>query len=192
MNSVRTFIAVDVPPEIVARADEARRRLEAGAAGVRWVEPELMHLTIKFLGEISLRDVAEVCRCVERATADVTPFDLEFVGLGGFPSTERPRTLWVGVGAGGAELTALHARVETELDRVGYRRERRFAPHLTLGRARSESSDLPGLGRQLAALADVEIGVTYVDELVVYSSELTRTGPRYEPLGHLPLRGRNR
>jgi 2'-5' RNA ligase len=188
---LRTFIAVEAPGEIIAQASKLVGRLQTAGAEVKWVEPEHMHFTLKFLGGVRDRDLGELCLALARATRDLRPFEIDVRGAGAFPDAARPRTLWLGVGDGSAEFAALFESLEDRLADLGFRQEgRRFQPHLTLGRVRNSS---PG-GRELASVlreqAEFEAGPMYVDEVVLFSSELGRDGPRYEVLSRGELLAR--
>ena len=190
-QTIRTFVAVKMNSAVRDCAAELIDQLREAPVDVKWVEPENMHLTLKFLGEVDSREVHEVCRAVEQAADGVAPFELEVRGAGAFPNVRRPRTLWLGAGQGGQELAVLAERVESELHRLGYRREaRRFHAHLTVGRVRRGGPGIAQLGQLLQEYADFEIGRTPVSEVVVFSSTLDRTGPTYEPLGRGLLSGK--
>lgn len=184
---IRTFVAVPLPDSLRKRAVKVASELAAIAPGVKWVEPNSLHWTLQFLGPVEQRETSEICDAVAEGVLEFAPFDLQMLGAGAFPTPDRPRTLWLGVGQGRDEMIALQAAVEKSLEPLGFRGEaRRYRPHLTIGR--------PGRGEQpreladhLAALADFDGGTMLVDEVVVYSSELTRQGPIYEALGFAPL-----
>ena len=159
----------------------------ATGADVRWVRPEHLHLTLKFLGDVDLRDIPDVCNAVAQAAASVPPFNLRIAGAGAFPSLDRPRTVWLGADEGVEEMQALHDQIDTALAGLGYRAEqRRFRPHLTIGRARSADR---ALADALEKNAEYVAGVIDVDEVVTFSSELERSGPIHEPLASAPLGG---
>jgi len=188
-RTLRTFIAVEISAETRSRARQLITRLSGTGAKVSWVKPDCLHLTLKFLGDVDLREIAALGEAVTRATADLPPFEIEVRGAGAFPTAARPRTLWLGVGRGSDEMVALHDAVDGALDGLGYRREqRRFRPHLTIGRVRGER-DLELLGQLVSEHADFAGGVTSIDEVVVMSSELSPDGPDYEPLAIAPLNG---
>jgi 2'-5' RNA ligase len=164
-------------------------RLQGTSAKVTWVKPQAMHLTLKFLGEVDLKDIPAVCEAVNRAVNELPAFEFEAHGAGAFPSTSRPRTIWLGVGRGEEEFVALHAAIDRALGELGFRREnRRFRPHLTLGRVRGER-DVGELGELVARQADFVGGVSSVDEVIVFSSELAPDGPVHEPLAVAALEG---
>jgi 2'-5' RNA ligase len=190
-KAVRTFIAVDISPEIRSKTQRLIGELAPTSANVKWVETHNLHLTLKFLGDVELLEMPDVCLAVEEAVASLPPFEFHAHGAGAFPTLERPRTIWLGIDAGADEMRALHAALEVRLAPFGFRREqRRFRPHLTIGRVRDTSdAGVRDLARRLAACRDFVGGSSDVSEVVVYSSELGREGPTYEPLAHCPLGG---
>jgi 2'-5' RNA ligase len=188
-HSLRTFVAVEMSPDVRARAEHLIGRLRGTEAKVTWVKPPTMHLTLKFLGEVDLKEIPAMCEAISRAVADIPPFEFEVQGAGAFPSVDRPRTVWLGIGRGEDELVALHAAVERALADLGFRREnRRFRPHLTVGRVRGDR-DLRALGQLVAQHAEFIGGVSSVDEVIVFSSELEAEGPIHQPLAVAPLNG---
>jgi 2'-5' RNA ligase len=187
---VRAFIAVEISAEVRLRAGRLIARLEATGANVRWVKPEDLHLTLKFLGDVDLRDVPEVCSAVARAAATISPFTLRIAGAGAFPNATKPRTVWLGADEGVGEMGHLHERLGTSLAEIGFRPEqRRFRPHLTIGRVRSADRGMIALAETLNENRDFVGGVVDVDEVVTFSSELQRSGPIYEVLSTAPLEG---
>src|SRR5262249_41477716 len=152
--------------------------LRACAGDVKWVEPENLHWTLQFLGEVELVEIPSVCSAVSSAVSEVDSFDLEARGAGAFPAPDRPRTLWIGAGAGAQAMIALHAAIQRKLNRLGYHAEqRRFVPHITLGRA-GRKSPPRSLVRELAGLAEYDAGSMLVDEVTVFASKLTPEGPQ--------------
>jgi RNA 2',3'-cyclic 3'-phosphodiesterase len=184
---LRTFIAVSLPGNVRARALAAARQLAVIAPDVKWVEPQSLHWTLNFLGKVDQRETGEICAAVAEAVSEFEPFDLEVRGAGAFPSSDRPRTLWLGVGKGRDEMISLQAAIEKSLEPLGFRGEaRRYTPHLTIGRpGRGEPST--ELAAELARMADFNGDLMNVDEVTIFSSELTRQGPVYDPIGFAPL-----
>ena len=126
---------------------------------------------------------------MQKIVADVAPFSLTGSGVGAFPKLDRPKVLWLGVSEGTDQFTALQAKVETNLEGMGFRGEnRQFVPHLTLGRV-GPGQDNGALVEGVTQLADFAGGQMFVDEVVVYASEPQRSGPKYTPLAHLQLGG---
>jgi 2'-5' RNA ligase len=187
---MRCFIAIDIDENVKACVADLQQTLAQSVSlrrsDLRWVAPEALHLTIKFLGETPDTRIMDICRAAESAASRHRCFDLSFRGIGHFGG-RNARVLWLGVQAGWEQLTPLQADLETAMDQAGWQKEsRRFSAHLTLCRIKS-----PQAGHRLmeavAPHTDVDAGISRVEQLTVYQSELHREGPRYTPLGHFPL-----
>mgnify|MGYP001825645570 CR=1 FL=1 len=190
-QKIRTFVAVKLDSALCHSAAELIRELHAPGADAKWVSPENLHLTLKFLGDVDAREIHQVCRAVGGAVEDASPVELEIRGAGAFPNARRPRTVWLGVGKGREEMVALNRRIEPALQELGYPKEaRRYQPHLTIGRIRRSGPGVLELGTLLGRYADFEVGRTRVGEVIVFSSELGRSGPTYEVLARAALGGR--
>src|ERR1051325_7228345 len=120
-RGVRAFVAVETPPEVREQAGRLIQRLRATAAKVRWVDPQQLHWTLKFLGNVELDEVPEICEALEAAVEPVAPFDVEALGAGAFPDVHRPRTVWIGMGHGSEAMIELHGAIERNLAQLGYR-----------------------------------------------------------------------
>jgi RNA 2',3'-cyclic 3'-phosphodiesterase len=187
MAGTRTFTAVAASPEIRRAAAKLTERLQTAAGDLKWVEPENLHWTLQFFGDVDELEIPALCSTVSAAVAEVEAFDLEARGAGAFPSADRPRTLWLGAGTGAQAMIALHASIQKKLDRLGYRSEqRRFVPHITLGRAGRKGTPR-SLVRELSALAEFDAGSMRVEEVTVYASRLEPGGPHYYVLATAPL-----
>ncbi|MEM9352010.1 MAG: RNA 2',3'-cyclic phosphodiesterase [Planctomycetota bacterium] len=189
MQKTRTFISVPAAPAVCDRAAEAIRLLRQDDDGVKWVDRHAMHWTLQFLGDLTDADIAEVCFRVQDAVAGFAPFPLVCRGLGAFPAPDRPKTLWLGAATGGPELCALQAEVESSLDDLGFRTDRRqYRPHLTLGRI-GRGAPPAALKEAVSALEDYDGGEMIVDEVAVMASRLHREGPAHTVLATAPLDG---
>jgi 2'-5' RNA ligase len=190
MARLRTFIAVDLGKSIRDRLVSLQERLAQSGAPVKWVEVENLHVTLLFLGEVEDRDVPAVCRAAADVCREHTPFPLTVEAAGSFPNARRPRVLWAGIGEGTQELCALHDALETPLLELGcYRREeRRYTPHITLGRVKSDRPT-EKLAAALAKQAGWRGGEIAVQEIQVMSSELKPQGPVYAVLSRARLAG---
>jgi len=189
MARLRTFIAVDLGQAIRDRCIAMQENLARLGASAKWVEPDNLHVTLLFLGEVDERDVPAVCTAVGTVCAEHDAFTLSVEKVGCFGSPRRPRTFWVGVGEGATELIALHDALEPPLLDLGcYRREeRQFTPHITLGRAKGGDAG-ESLVAGLRKYATWSAGEVEVREIQVMSSELTRDGPIYGVLSRARLR----
>jgi 2'-5' RNA ligase len=188
MSKTRTFIAIEAADEVHGAALAAIERLRSADDNVKWVEPDNLHWTLQFLGDLTDVEMAEVCLRTVRAAAKHEAFDVTAHGVGAFPSIHRPRTLWLGAGEGAEQIIALQADIEQTLSSLGFRGEnRKFVPHLTLGRAGRGSGGGRTLVERLEKLSDFDGGVMGVDAVTVFASELGREGPTYHVLAHAPL-----
>jgi 2'-5' RNA ligase len=188
MPRLRTFIAIDLGEEIRDRLVSLQEQLAVDAPDVKWVEPENLHVTLLFLGEVEQRETLDVCRAAQKAVAGMLSFALTIEGMGSFPNPRRPRTLWVGVGKGMAEICAVHDAIEKPLLDLGcYRRETRaYKPHVTVGRVKGERTN-DALAKSLTEHAGWSAGETIVSEVQVMSSVLHSDGPVYSVLGRAKL-----
>lgn len=186
MSVLRTFIAVDIPAELRHVIQQKTNSLRAtlGVSSVRWVAAENIHLTLKFLGDVSPANV-DVLTQLLRAEADIIPaFDMQIGGLGSFPSLRRPRVLFIGIQAP-ALLEALFRGIESACARLGYESETRgFSPHLTIGRMKQDvsASDQQKIRGALADFHIDSLGTARVDSVHLYKSELKPNGSVYTKL----------
>ncbi|HEX4143322.1 MAG TPA: RNA 2',3'-cyclic phosphodiesterase [Pirellulales bacterium] len=192
---VRTFVAIELPPEVRRRACQLIESLRrATETDVRWVTPEQLHWTLKFLGDVDLLEIPNICRRLSQAVAPLAPFDIEAHGAGAFPDPLHPRTVWIGMRQGLEPMLALHATVENVLADLGFRQEqRRYRPHITLGRIRKAAAGgQQEFADRLKQYADFDAGIAAVFEVAIFSSQSGPHGPIYEPLGHAELAARPR
>ena len=138
-KTIRAFLAVELPGEILNRITDIQKLLKKTIHGViRWVRPEGMHLTLKFFGNISGDDVVNISRVVERSVADVKPLSLSVKTVGVFPDIMRPRVIWLGINGDVGPLLMLQKVMDQGFQDLGFKEEGRpFRPHLTLGRIKS-------------------------------------------------------
>jgi 2'-5' RNA ligase len=192
MDGVRTFIAIELTPEILDKLGNLQARIrEAVPPGlVRWVQPQGIHLTLKFLGEVPSSKVDDVAAAVQKAGASYAPFTLQVGGTGCFPNVHRPRVVWVGVQESSGTLQKLQGEIERAMVPLGYPPEGRgFHPHLTLGRVKGGSRDaLEALG-QYVHRANVQVGQMAVSAVHVMRSDLLPGGAVYTALSVTHLDG---
>ena len=179
---LRTFVAVELTAEVRARLAELLTALRPSGQRVRWVAPENLHVTMKFLGSTDERLVPDVCEALRRATRGLRPFVCPVVGVGSFPPKGAPRVIWAGLGDPENLLVPFAGRVDAELADTGFAPEkRRFAAHVTLGRLRDRKAP-ESLVSEIAARAEEDFGELEVDTVTLFMSELSPAGARYTKL----------
>jgi len=179
---MRLFVAINFTSKDRQRIGRAARKMREAELPVRWVEPDQIHMTLKFLGEVRPERVAAVQAAVSRVATKTPPFMMQMGGSGAFPTTRRPRVIWLGAEAS-PELRCLKHDLEWELAPLGFEREvRAFHPHVTLGRARidARAGDFRGF-EDLVAAMDFRAEIT-VRTLDLMKSTLSAKGARYEKL----------
>jgi len=186
---MRAFIAVDI--------DEATRRVLAQlirewspiAPKLKWVAPDRIHLTLKFLGDIADADVPVISEGLDDVTREFAPIEVDLRGVGTFGRGERVRVVWAGINDAPHALKNLQRAIETVLEPIGFPPEGRpFAPHLTLARSRAPKA-LPDLTYAMLGAADRSFGSVYVNEVLLFESTLQRSGPAYRVMSRHALQG---
>jgi 2'-5' RNA ligase len=181
----RLFVAVKVGPEIEKNLADFQEQKKPQVQGVSWVRSEGLHVTLKFLGERPESLIPDLRRALDRAVHGTAPFRLTVTGTGAFPDRDTPRVLWAGVTEGTDELTVLSQRVDDVLVPLGIpREERKFHPHVTLGRVKGRV--LEGW-EAFSGAAQGPFGSRTVNSIILMKSELTPQGALYSPIEEFPL-----
>ncbi len=184
---MRLFIALDPSTGQREKLQELQMRLARSLDGIRWVRPDGLHLTLKFLGDHDESMVPLITAAMRRAAASANSFELQFGGAGVFPSPRRARALWSGIHRGAAEVKNLAARLERELAPKGFPFENRpFRAHITLGRVRRPLPEKE-LERLLEAESSFATGPAGAESMRLYESRLTRQGAMYTLLKEILL-----
>jgi RNA 2',3'-cyclic 3'-phosphodiesterase len=196
--NMRIFIGIDLDPEVRARISRFLDGVEGFAPEARWVRPESLHVTLKFIGEQRPEQIAAVTEHLR--LVESSAFEIRTGGYGFFPSAKAPRVFWIGIHAG-PELAELAETIDRTTGELGIPREdRAFSPHLTLARAGGRSGspkwrkgDTPNavfavLEKRLAAMAELDFGTMTAHEFILYQSQLSAGGSKYTKLQRFPLR----
>ena len=183
MSVIRAFIAIDLSTDIQHRLDDVSQNYKSQLANIpiRWVAATNIHLTLKFLGDVSLSNLNILTDMLQSEISTHHQFDISVGGSGAFPNIHQPRVIWIGVEAP-PELTAIQNGIETTTARLGYSREERaFSPHLTLGRVsrNATSQDLKAISKVIEVTRIGFLGATCVDRIYLYRSDLQSTGAVY-------------
>ncbi len=180
---MRSFIAVDINNQ---RLLEALDELARTRADIKLVKPENLHMTMKFLGEIPGDKAEAVAMAMERSLVEFKAFDVTLRGLGAFPTIKRPRVIWAGFALNGEKFVAMNKVLEEKLSELGFQREERFHPHLTLARTRS-SRGKEELTALLERWKDADLGGFRVAAVELKKSTLTPKGPIYSTVRKVEL-----
>ncbi len=191
MSVVRAFIAIDLPPNLQDRLSQLSNALkkEMGDVPIRWVATENMHLTMKFLGDVSLKNLDVLTNILIREAAVREPMVISLGGVGAFPKMRRPRIIWAGMKAP-PELASLQRGIDKQTARVGYAREQRpFSPHITMGRVSRNAT--PDHVRIIGDVLNTQnigfLGVARVREVHLFRSDLQSGGVVYSRLFSAPF-----
>jgi len=179
MEKARLFIALDAEDFVVDSLIEATNKLRKVIPGVRWGNESTMHLTLKFFGTIPLLEVREIDKAVKKSIKGMESFSFGAEGVGGFPSLEKPRVLWAGIGKGKENIEYLAERLEKNLQEIYGAEIKKFVPHITLGRIKRRIVLNKEQLHELKQFESKKFGVTTVDRVSLYSSDLTPKGPVY-------------
>jgi 2'-5' RNA ligase len=172
-------VALRLPAEVQQIIGELQDRIHVPGVKVKWVEPENLHLTLKFLGDVPVARLDDVFRAVEAGCSGSRAFEISIEDVGAFPNLRRPRVVWVGLVRGREEVARLAASIEDCLGDAGFPREKRpFKAHATLGRVKDTSPAVRMLGERAGA-ERLAIGGIRVERIEVMKSQLTRRGPVY-------------
>ncbi|WP_376796373.1 RNA 2',3'-cyclic phosphodiesterase [Thermogemmatispora sp.] len=187
----RTFLALDLSPELRTFLGRAITRGAYLLPAARWVEPASLHVTLAFLGELNAEQLAQAIEAGEAAARQVPPFSYRLTGLGTFGPTRAPRVIWMGLEDVSGHLLALQQALMRELQARGFLPEERpFSPHLTLARLKRSLSreEQQALQRLLYEIrVPTSLPAHTVEALDVMKSELSREGARYSCLHRAPL-----
>ncbi len=184
---MRTFIAIEIPGEIKGRLTELQRGLRNSGVDASWPRPEGIHLTLKFLGEVPEAKLPEIMGILRSAAQGTGVFRLEAAGAGAFPNAKAARVVWVGLSGDVDKLNRLQDAVEKAMADIGFAREdRKFTPHLTLGRIKYIRSREAWL-KALDGIKDAKLAVFDVNAVSLMKSELNRSGAVYTEMGRVEL-----
>ena len=191
MEQIRSFIAIELPDEVKLEIANLQAQLKSGLSfGFKWVDPNSIHLTLKFLGNVAQDKIEEVTEALKAAAEGITPFRLKIKDLGVFPNPRRIQVVWVGMSGEIDKLVKLQKQVDLNLTSLGFTPESRpFVPHLTLARVRAQLMPAEGqkfnellLGTRFEASGEIA-----VDAISLMRSQLTPQGAIYTRISSVPL-----
>jgi 2'-5' RNA ligase len=184
---MRSFIAVKISSDQREKISKLIGELKKSETDVKWVKPENLHVTLKFLGDVDEKALPEIFDSLEKSLTNDTSFQFNLKAIGTFPNIRRPRVIWVGIDNGADSLKALAKKIDETMLGFGFAREKRgFSPHLTIGRVKSTRliERLTNMFKDV----DFETDDFVIDEVVFFQSILKREGPTYIPQKVIKLR----
>ena len=184
---VRVFIAIDIEdPSLLNKLYEIQKEIVKTRAKMKLVERENMHITLKFLGEISPARLSSLEKAVVNACKNFTKFKIELARIGAFPSPARPRVIWIGVSKGAEILKQLAGAIEKETVQMGFKKaDKPFHPHVTLARVKIAT---PELRNFILKNQELFVGEILVEEVRIKESILRPQGPLYKTLYRVELK----
>lgn len=191
-NLIRVFVAIELSREAREELSMLQSSLKKTDADVKWVDPANIHLTLRFLGDTDAGIIPSVKAALADAASGSKPFVIRLEGVGAFPCLSSPRVVWAGLSDGVRESTALYASISSQLAQLGIpREERKFSPHITIGRVRNSSGrNIDVLKKALETSTFSASSKTSADRVILFGSKLSAGGPIYTPLSEAVLRSR--
>jgi 2'-5' RNA ligase len=192
MSLIRSFIAIELPPELKKELTKVETQLKINSPPViKWIEPGSIHITLKFLGETSDAILDDLILAMEESVVGVSPFKLDVRQLGAFPGVDRPQVIWVGVSGEMEKLKQLQKNLEKNTEQLGFKRESRtFSPHLTLGRVRdgARPDDIQRISKLLNETVFTALHNINVNQINLMKSVLTPNGAIHTFIGSTKLK----
>jgi 2'-5' RNA ligase len=195
---MRIFVGIDLDPAVRSKISRFVEGVEGFAPDARWMHPESLHITLKFIGEQKPEQVEAVAERLRQIGGSA--FEIRCSGYGFFPSAKAPRVFWIGID-GGSQLPALAENIDAGMAELGIPREDRpYSPHLTLARAgggsgspKRKAGDPPNakfaeLEKRLSAIGALDFGAMMAHEFILYQSQLSAAGSKYTKLERFPLK----
>ncbi|HEX3013602.1 MAG TPA: RNA 2',3'-cyclic phosphodiesterase [Methanobacterium sp.] len=184
---MRAFLAAYIDEELKDKITEVQEQLKEADAPVKFVEPHNLHFTFKFFGEIDEEKTEEIVNAVETKVQNYGPFEIFIKGVGVFPNPRYIRVLWLGV-ENSEPFSKLQMDMDEDFKKLGFKKERSYVPHLTMGRVRGAKNKDALLSR-IDELKEVEIGKMKIEKLLLMESELKRdSGPVYTVVKEFELK----
>jgi 2'-5' RNA ligase len=181
-DTIRTFIAVEIPENITSGIRELQQGLKDYGIDIRWIRPENIHLTLKFLGDVEAADIDKISGAISKTVDGVASIPLKAKGVGVFPGIKSPRVLWVGLTGQLELLINLQKTLDEKLKGIGFPTEKRpFKGHLTIGRIKAKM-DTKKLGGALITFRNFESETFIADKIILFKSELKPQGAVYTNL----------
>ena len=179
-KTIRSFLAIDLAEDLKPEIADVQKEFKKTGANIKYVPPQNMHFTLKFFGNIDEDMVDEISEAVEKVIRNYSSFDLSIGGCGSFPNQNTIKVLWIGIDRN-SRIADLQKDLDREFKKLGFKKERNYISHLTIGRPRN-GKNKNQLKDTINSLKDLKIGTMRVSKISLKKSTLTPQGPIYEDI----------
>jgi 2'-5' RNA ligase len=186
-KEVRTFIAIELSDTAKERLSEIQKQLQQLELDVKWIEPENIHLTLRFLGDLTQKQLKSITEAMPQWVTGVPPFSIAITGLGAFPSPQKPKVIWAGVNDNSGEMSRLAEQIEQGINQCGISKaDREFSPHITIGRVK-ELKNISCLTETVPGYAISPALEQTISKVTLFKSTLSAQGSIYKVLTQVDL-----
>ena len=179
-ETIRSFLAIELDGNLVPKILDVQKEFKKTNGNIKYVSSENMHFTLKFFGNIDLDMVEDIGNAVEKVIKNYSSFDLNIKKCGCFPNKNVIKVLWLGLDEG-SPIKDLQKDLDKEFRKLGFKKEKNFISHLTIGRVKSPKNKNE-IRNTIEKLEDIEIGQMTVSRICLKKSTLTPQGPIYEDI----------
>ena len=179
-ESIRSFLAIELDEELVPKILDVQKEFKKTNTNIKYVPSKNMHFTLKFFGNIDSDMVDDISAAIEKVIKNYSSFDLNIKNCGCFPNKNVIKVLWLGLDEG-SPIKSLQKDLDKEFKKLGFKKERNFISHLTIGRVKSPKNKKE-IKETIEKLEDIEIGQMNVSKISLKKSTLTPQGPIYQDI----------
>ena len=179
-ETVRSFLAIELAEDLVPKILDVQKEFKKTNANVKYVPSENMHFTLKFFGNVDLDMIEDITNAIRKVIVNYTSFELNIKDCGCFPNKKVIKVLWLGLEEG-SPIKELQKDLDKEFKKLGFKKERNFISHLTIGRVKSPKNKQE-IRKTIEKLENIEIGQMTVSKICLKKSTLTPQGPIYEDI----------
>ena len=179
-ETIRSFLAIELDEDLVPKILDVQKEFKKTNANIKYVNSRNMHFTLKFFGNIDLDMAEDIGSAVEKVIKNYSSFDLNIRNCGCFPNKKVIKVLWLGLEEG-SPIINLQKDLDKEFGKLGFKKERNFISHLTIGRVKSPKNKKE-IRETIDKLENIEIGQMKVSKISLKKSTLTPQGPIYEDI----------
>lgn len=179
-SEVRAFLAIEIDEILIQKIEDVQKEFKKTKANVKYVEIENIHFTLKFFGNIDNKMINNISIATQNVLKECNPLNIAIEGAGCFPNEDYIKVIWVGIKENPV-LIDLQSRLDEEFKKLGFKKEKNYSPHLTIGRMKSPKNKKE-VKDKIATFKDIEIGQMRIKKIALKKSELTPNGPIYSDI----------